>query len=64
MKLIKNGNRGRYSTGNPNNDNVPDWPSYDVSKRATMLFGKETKVVNRPFDKERAVWDDIIWFKI
>jgi len=60
MKLIKNGNRGRYNTENYNNDNVPDWPSYDVSKRATMLFGKETKVVNRPFDKERAAWDAII----
>jgi len=47
-------------TGNPNNDNIPEWPSYDVNKRATMLFGKETKVVNAPFDKERAAWDNII----
>ncbi len=47
-------------TGNPNNENITEWPSYDVSKRATMLLGKETKVVYAPFDKERAAWDDII----
>jgi para-nitrobenzyl esterase len=47
-------------SGNPNNENIPDWPAYDANKRATMLLGKEIKVVNAPFDKERAAWDDII----
>ncbi|MFW9894317.1 MAG: carboxylesterase family protein [Candidatus Thorarchaeota archaeon] len=27
--------------------------------RATMILGKEFKIVNAPFDKERAVWDGI-----
>ena len=47
-------------TGTPNHDNIPEWSSYNADKRATMLLGKEIKVVNAPFDKERAAWDDII----
>ncbi|MBA7633570.1 Carboxylesterase [subsurface metagenome] len=43
-------------TGNPNHDGLPEWPSYDSKKRATMLLGKECKVENAPSDKEREVW--------
>jgi para-nitrobenzyl esterase len=48
------------STGNPNHDGIPEWPSYDVEKRLTMIFDREVKVVEAPFDKERAAWDGII----
>ena len=42
--------------GNPNHDGLPEWPSYDSEKRATMVLGKECKVENAPSDKEREVW--------
>jgi hypothetical protein len=28
-----------------------------------MIFGKNVKVINDPYDKERAVWDDVIILK-
>lgn len=46
-------------TGNPNHDGIPDWPPYDVEKRATMLIGSEFKVVEALYENERAVWDGI-----
>jgi len=48
------------STGNPNHDGIPKWPSYDIEKRSTMLLDHEFKVVEKFLDKERAAWDDII----
>ena len=47
-------------TGNPNHDGIPQWPAYNIDNRATMVMDKEFKVVNAPFDKERAVWDGIL----
>lgn len=47
-------------TGNPNCDSIPEWPSYDIEKRSTMLIDREFKVVEKFLDKERAAWDDII----
>ncbi len=48
--------------GNPNNKEVPKWAQYR-DNRATMIFGKDIKVENDPYGKERSVWDDIIIFK-
>ncbi|GAI37480.1 unnamed protein product, partial [marine sediment metagenome] len=48
--------------GNPNHDGIPEWPSYDIEKRSTMMFGKEIKIVEKPFEKERATWDDVKFF--
>jgi len=48
--------------GNPNHKEVPEWAQYR-NDRATMMFGKEVKVINDPYNKERSVWDDIIIFK-
>lgn len=47
-------------TGNPNHDGLPEWPSYDVEKRATMFLGKECEVVNAAFDKEREAWEGLL----
>ncbi|MFX1488071.1 MAG: carboxylesterase/lipase family protein [Promethearchaeota archaeon] len=47
-------------TGNPNHEGLPEWPSYDSEKRATMFLGKECKVVNAAFDKERHAWDGLL----
>ncbi|MFW9973437.1 MAG: carboxylesterase/lipase family protein [Candidatus Odinarchaeota archaeon] len=46
--------------GNPNHDGIPHWPSYDKNSRATFLFGKDFKVANALFEKERVAWDGIL----
>ena len=43
-------------TGNPNHDNIPKWPAYDVDKRSTMLINKEFSVAEKFLDEERAAW--------
>ncbi|MFX1277124.1 MAG: carboxylesterase/lipase family protein [Promethearchaeota archaeon] len=43
-------------TGNPNHKGIPEWSPYDLEKRTTMIFGKETSVVEDPFQKQREVW--------
>jgi para-nitrobenzyl esterase len=45
-------------SGNPNNESIPQWPSYNVEKRSTMLINTEFKVVENLLDKERAAWDE------
>jgi para-nitrobenzyl esterase len=47
-------------TGNPNHQNLPEWPPYDVKKRTTMFLGKECRIVNNVFDKEREAWDGLL----
>ena len=47
-------------SGNPNNESIPQWPSYTVEKRSTMLIHKEFKVVEKFLDEERAAWDENI----
>jgi para-nitrobenzyl esterase len=46
-------------TGNPNHSKIPEWPVYDIEKRATMMMGKDCEVVNAPFEKERMAWDGL-----
>ena len=43
-------------TGNPDNEHVPHWPTYDATARATMIFDKETRVVNDPRSAIRKYW--------
>ena len=47
--------------GNPNNENIPEWKSYNVVDRATMFIGKLIKSVNAPNDDERTVWDSVLF---
>ncbi|WP_215618750.1 carboxylesterase/lipase family protein [Leptothoe kymatousa] len=35
-------------TANPNHSDIPSWPTYGQSQRATMVFGETTKVVEDP----------------
>lgn len=46
-------------TGNPNHGGIPEWLKYNIEKRSTILFGNDIKIVDSPFDKERAAWDGI-----
>jgi para-nitrobenzyl esterase len=36
-------------TGNPATAALPDWPAYDASRRATMVFNLESRVVEDPY---------------
>jgi para-nitrobenzyl esterase len=40
-------------TGNPNHKGLPNWPAFEMTKRATMILNKECKVVNDPNGEER-----------
>jgi para-nitrobenzyl esterase len=46
-------------TGNPNHDGIPDWPTYETGRRATMDFGPQTQVVDAPYEAERLVWGSV-----
>lgn len=43
-------------TGNPNNELLPIWPSYDLRSRATMLFDVRSRVEEDPNGDERRIW--------
>jgi para-nitrobenzyl esterase len=36
-------------TGNPSTAALPDWPTYDTDRRATMVFNHESRVVEDPY---------------
>jgi len=43
-------------TGNPDNDAIPHWPAYETTKRATMTFDTNTRVVDDPRGAIRQYW--------
>ena len=40
-------------TGNPNHADIPTWPVFNPTQRATMIWNNEVKVVNDPYKEER-----------
>jgi para-nitrobenzyl esterase len=46
-------------TGNPNNPKTPNWPTYDVAKRSTMVFDNDTRAENDPRGDIRKFWDSM-----
>jgi para-nitrobenzyl esterase len=40
-------------SGNPNHSGLPNWPVFDPTKRATMVFDAEPRMVNDPHGEER-----------
>jgi para-nitrobenzyl esterase len=40
-------------TGNPNHKGLPNWPAFNTTQRATMVFDNECKVINNPHGEER-----------
>ena len=40
-------------TGNPNTPALPQWPTYDMQTRATMIFDLDPQVVQDPDGEER-----------
>ena len=43
-------------SGDPSTSATPHWPTYDGSRRATMVFGADTHVEDAPYDDERLLW--------
>ncbi len=44
--------------GSPISKRLPDWPPYTPERRATMVFGEETRVVEDPLGDERRLWEE------
>jgi para-nitrobenzyl esterase len=45
------------ATGDPNNKTIPHWPAYRPPERATLVFDRETTVVNDPRGALRTFWE-------
>ncbi|HVN64907.1 MAG TPA: carboxylesterase/lipase family protein [Candidatus Binataceae bacterium] len=46
-------------TGNPACDSIGEWPAFDKSTRATMIFGEEAGATKAPLDGERRAWEPL-----
>ena len=46
-------------TGVPAHPSLPDWPSYDVTRRPTMWFDDECRRVDDPLAADRLLWADV-----
>ena len=42
-------------TGNPNHKGLPTWGTYENTRRTTMIFDRECKVVNDPHGPEQSL---------
>ena len=40
-------------SGNPNHKGLPNWPAFEMTRRATMILDKDCKVVEDPHGEER-----------
>ena len=47
------------STGDPNGGTLAEWPPYDLSRRAAMVFDTPIRVLDDPGMEERTLWDGI-----
>lgn len=47
-------------TGNPNHDGFPEWSTYDLSKRSTMILGIKPELKEDPMTLLRKAWDGIL----
>jgi para-nitrobenzyl esterase len=46
-------------TGSPEHPNLPQWPAYEPTRRATMELDVESRVVDDPGTETRQLWDGI-----
>jgi para-nitrobenzyl esterase len=46
-------------TGNPNHKGLPEWPAYEPTRRATMIFDTKSKVLEDPDPEARKLFKDI-----
>jgi para-nitrobenzyl esterase len=48
-------------TGNPNTGGLPAWPAFDLQRRPTMVFNRETTVVDDPRGNERRLFGQVAY---
>ena len=46
-------------TGDPNTTGLPAWPAFDLQRRATMVFDRESRVVDDPRGRERRLFGQV-----
>jgi para-nitrobenzyl esterase len=46
-------------SGDPNHDELPEWPSYGLEDRLTMRFDTPSLVEHDPNGAERLCWDGV-----
>jgi para-nitrobenzyl esterase len=46
-------------TGDPNHDELPEWPTYTPEDRLTMRFDTPSSVQHDPFGAERLLWNGV-----
>ena len=42
-------------TGNPNTEELPQWPEYTIENRATMVFDVESYIQEKPYENIRQI---------
>jgi para-nitrobenzyl esterase len=45
-------------TGDPNATGLPEWPTYDTQRRATMRFDVTPEILDDPMGDDRAAWGE------
>jgi para-nitrobenzyl esterase len=48
-------------TGNPNTAVLPAWPTYDLTRRATLVFDREPRVIDDPRGDERRMFSEVTY---
>ena len=48
-------------TGDPNTRAIPEWPSFDLKRRATMVFDTIPRVVDDPRGDERRLFEPVLY---
>jgi para-nitrobenzyl esterase len=46
-------------TGDPNTSGLPSWPAFDLRRRATMVFDRDTRVEDDPRGRERRLFGQV-----
>jgi len=46
-------------TGRPSASGLPAWPPFDLNRRATMVFDKESRIVDDPRGRERRLFGQV-----
>jgi para-nitrobenzyl esterase len=46
-------------SGDPSHDGIGQWPAWDADRRATMVFGRTTELVDGPRNDELAAWGSL-----
>jgi para-nitrobenzyl esterase len=48
-------------SGNPNHSGMPEWPNYDTTRRATMIFNERSMVQDDPNKAVRQLYQELLY---